>query len=96
MVIFCICGHSCKSVNQAIKVDSYPLPKVEDLFFVLAGGKYFCKLDISQAYLKSLLDEPSKQYVTVNTYQGLVKYNRFPFGVSVLYGDFVVKCLSTP
>ena len=75
-----ICGDYRVTVNQAIKVDSYPLPRVEDLFSALAEGKYFSKLDISQAYLQLPLDEASKQYVTVNTHKGLFKYNRLPFG----------------
>ena len=39
-------------------------------------GKYFSKLNTSQAYLQLPLD---RQYVTVNTPKG---YNRLPFGVS--------------
>ena len=77
-----ICGDYRVTVNQAIKVDSYPLPRVEDLFSALAGSKYFYKLDISQSYLQLPLDEASKQYVRVNTHKGLFKYNRLPFGVS--------------
>jgi len=77
-----ICGDHHVTVNQAIKVDSYPLPRVEDLFAALAGGKYFTKLDMSQAYLQLQLDEDSKQFVTVNTHRGLFQYNRLPFGVS--------------
>ena len=41
-----ICGDYKLSVNQASKVDSYPLPKIDDLFASLAGGKTFSKLDI--------------------------------------------------
>ena len=55
---------------------------MEDLFAALAGGKYFTKLDMSQAYLQLQLDEDSKQFVTVNTHRGLFQYNRLPFGVS--------------
>ena len=69
-----ICGDYRVTVNQAIKVDSYPLPRVEELFSALAGGKYFTKLDMSQAYLQLQLDDTSKQYVTVNTHRGLFQY----------------------
>lgn len=48
----------------------------------LAGGQYFSKLDLSQAYLQLPLDEKSTEYVTVNTHKGLYRYNRLPFGVS--------------
>ena len=56
-----VCGDYRVTVNQAIKVDSCPLPRVEDLFSALAGGKYFTKLDMSQAYLQLQLDDTSKQ-----------------------------------
>ena len=54
---------------------------MEGLFSALAGGKYFSKLDISQAYLQLPLDQSSKQYVTIHTYRGLFQYSRLPFGV---------------
>jgi hypothetical protein len=77
-----ICGDYKITINQPCAVDSYPLPKVDDLLANLAGGQYFSKLDLSQAYLQLPLDEQSKEYVTVNTHRGLYRYNRLPFGVS--------------
>ena len=63
-------------------VEEYPLPTPEELFSTLAGGKVFSKLDLSQAYLQLPVDEESKQYLTINTHQGLYVYNHLPFGVS--------------
>ncbi len=51
------------TVNSASKLDRYPIPKIEDLFAKLAGGKLFSKLDMSQAYQQIPLEEDSKQYV---------------------------------
>ena len=79
---FRICGDYKVTVNQALSVDQYPLPKPEDLFATLAGGKVFTKLDLSQAYLQLQLDEKSIPYVTINTHQGLYSYTRLPFGVA--------------
>ena len=47
---FRICGDYKVTVNLALDVDQYPLPKPEDLFAMLAGGQKFSKLDLSQAY----------------------------------------------
>ena len=47
------------------------------------GGEKFSKLDLSSAYQQVLLDEESKQYVTINTHLGLFRYTRLPFGVSL-------------
>ena len=43
-------------VNQALKMDQYPLPKLEELFATLAGGQKFSKIDLSQAYQQLILD----------------------------------------
>ena len=83
-----ICGDFKKTVNQASKVDKYPIPKIEDLFTSLAGGKTFTTLDTSQAYQQLLLDEISKKLVVINTPKGLFQYNRLPFGISSAPGIF--------
>ena len=77
-----ICGDFKVTINRATKVDSYPLPKVEDLLASLGGGKTFTKLDLAHAYQQIPLEENSKQYVVINTHKGLYRYNRLPFGVS--------------
>ena len=66
---FRICGNYKVTINQALAVDQYSLPKPEDLFTSLTGGKVFTKLDLSQAYLQLQLDEESSTYVTINTHQ---------------------------
>ncbi len=71
------------TINQVTEIESYPLPRVEELFAAMSGGKQFTKLDLSQAYLQIELEEESKQFVTINTHQGLFQFiNRLPFGVS--------------
>ena len=54
---FQICGDYKVTINQALTVDQYPLPKPEDLFASLTGGKVFTKGHLSQAYLQLQLDE---------------------------------------
>ena len=83
-----ICGDFKVTVNQVSKLDKYPIPKIEDLFAKLAGGKTFTKFDMSQAYQQLLLDEESRKYVVINTHRGLFRYNRLPFGVSSAPGIF--------
>ena len=83
-----ICGDYKLTVNRASKLEQYPIPKVEDLFSTLAGGITFTKLDMSQAYQQLLLDDSSKEIVTINTHKGLFSYQRLPFGVSSAPGIF--------
>ena len=77
-----ICGDYKLTVNQAARVDKYPLPKAEELFASLAGGTKFSKLDLAHAYQQVCLDESSKHLTAINTHRGLFVYNRLPFGVS--------------
>ena len=78
----CICGDYKITVDRAAKVDSYPIPKTEDLFASLSQGKKFTKLNLAHVYQQILLDEDSKKYVAINTHKGLYQYSRLPFGVS--------------
>ena len=45
-----ICGDFRGTVNPVSKLDRYPIPKVEDLFANLSGGRTFTKIDLSQEY----------------------------------------------
>ena len=76
------CGDYKVTVNSVAQNEVYPLPQIEELLITVAGGKIFSKLDLSHAYLQLQLDEASQEYVTINTYRGLYRYTRLPFGVS--------------
>ena len=77
-----ICGDYKLTVNQGSKLESYPVPRVENLFASLSGGRLFSKIDLSNAYQQMRLDDSSKAYTTINTQKGLLEYNRLPFGVA--------------
>ena len=90
-----VCGDFKQTVNPVSMLDKYPIPRIEDLFAKLAGGKTFTKIDLSQAYQQLPLDDQSKQYVVINTHRGLFRYTRLPFGISSAPGIFqhVMECL---
>ena len=52
-----ICGDYKVTINPSLLVDQYPLPRPNDLFACLTGGKLFTKLDLTAAYQQMLLDE---------------------------------------
>ena len=77
-----VCGDFKPTYNQAADIECYPLPRIEEIFANLKGGKYFSKLDLKNAYLQLPLAESAKEFVTINTHMGLYRYNRLPFGVA--------------
>ena len=77
-----ICGDYKVTVNPMIDLERYPLPTAESIFATLAGGKQFTKLDLAHSYNQPEPDDLSKEYLTINTHQGLYRPNRLSFGVS--------------
>ena len=67
-----ICGDYKVTINPVLAVDQYPLPKPEDLFTALSGGKQFTKLDLQHAYQQLRLEDSAKELVTINTHKGPV------------------------
>ena len=45
-----ICGDYRATVNQASKLECYPIPRIDELFASMAGGSSFTKLDLKHAY----------------------------------------------
>ncbi|XP_061094922.1 uncharacterized protein K02A2.6-like [Conger conger] len=70
--------------NQVEEVsnEQYPLPRIEDIFANLSGGRRFTKVDLAEAYLQMEMEEDSKVFLTINTLKGLYHYNRLVFGVA--------------
>ncbi|XP_071580257.1 uncharacterized protein [Temnothorax nylanderi] len=83
-----LCGNFKVTLNKVLKVDQFPLPRVEEVLDVLRGGRVFTKLDLSEAYQQLPLTERAKKLVVISTHLGLFQYNRLPFGVSTGPGSF--------
>ena len=70
-----VCGDYKVTVNRAAKVDKYPIPKIEDLFNSLSGGKRFSKIDLSHAYMQIELDEAQKSTLRLTPTRGCFDLN---------------------
>ena len=46
------------------------------------------KLDLGHAYEQMLVDENSREFLTINTHKGLFRYNHLPYGISSAPGIF--------
>lgn len=77
-----ICGDYKVTLNPAMKIEQYPLPKIADIFASFGGGQKFSKIDLTQAYLQMEVDEVSRNLLTINTHKGLFCFNRLPFGIA--------------
>ena len=67
-----ICGDYKTTVNSQLKIDQYPLPRIDDIFALLAGSQRFSKADLRQAYLQLELYDNSKSYLTINMQKKLI------------------------
>ncbi len=69
-----ICGDYKTTVNSVSLTESYPLPKIEELFTKLSGVQYFLKLDLSHALAPESLwsSIPTRNFC----------YNRLLFGIA--------------
>lgn len=51
-----ICGDYKVTLNPAMKIEQYPLPKIAKIFAFLGRGQLFRKIDLKQAYLQMEVD----------------------------------------
>ncbi len=80
-----ICGDYKVTVNPVANSDSYPLPRIDDLFAKLSGGTIFSKLDLAHAYQQIPLETEAKPFTTINTHKGLFQFNRLPFSAPSIF-----------
>ena len=77
-----ICGDYKVTINQAAKLEKYPIPRIDELFASLSGGRCSQSWTCRTPYLQVPLEEASQKYVTINTHRGLFVYTRLPFGIA--------------
>lgn len=59
------------TVNVCLDLTENPMPKPEDQFQEINGGKKFTKLDLKHAYNQIPLDEESQEIGVTTTHMGL-------------------------
>ena len=68
-----LCGDYKTTVKPASKLDSFHIPKVDDLFAEMADCVKFSKLDLKHVYQQMELEDNSKSILTLNTHKGLYR-----------------------
>ncbi|GFX67388.1 transposon Tf2-6 polyprotein [Trichonephila clavipes] len=66
-----ICGDYKMTINPGLKIEQYPLPRIEDIFAELSGREFFTKIDLSEAYLQMLVDFAGPTSIDDQYSQGL-------------------------
>ena len=72
------------TVNRYTNLDSYPIPKIEDLY---------TKLDLRFALLQVPLHKDSKKFLSINTPRGLYQFNLLRFGAKFAPGIYQ-RCMN--
>lgn len=62
-----LCADYKPTINKFLKDDNYPIPRIQDILAKMYGGKWFCTLDISEAYLHIAVDDESSFLQAIST-----------------------------
>lgn len=75
---FCV---DYRVLNQRMKADRFPLPKIQEIFDELIGGKVFTTLDLFSGYWQIRLSEACKEKTTFVCRFGTFQFEVMPFGL---------------
>ena len=82
--------------NRSVK-DAYALPKIEEIFDVLQGSKYFSTIDMKSGYRQVEVEESHKERTAFSVANlGFYEYVKMPFGLSnspATYQRLMEECL---
>jgi hypothetical protein len=68
------------TVNPAIKLDHYPIPRLEDIFTTLSDCQVFSVSDLAAAYQQISLHPSCRELLTINTHNWLLSISALALG----------------
>jgi len=68
-------------LNDVTVKDSYPLPRMDDLFDILRGTEWFSIIDMKSGFWQVEMHLDDKEKTALCTTGGLWQYNVMPFGL---------------
>ncbi|XP_060881762.1 uncharacterized protein K02A2.6-like [Metopolophium dirhodum] len=83
-----LCADYKTTVNKYLVDINHPLPRVEEVFVALQGGKTFSKLDFLNAYNQLELCESTQKLLAWSTSKGIYIVKRLPFGTKPACSKF--------
>ena len=76
---------TCNSVS---KMDSYPLPRIDETLESLSSAKWFSTCDMASGYWQVHMDPGSIEKTAFCTRKGLFEWVRMPFGLNTAVATF--------
>lgn len=76
------------AVNPQLTGAHYPIPRIDYIISQFRGSKFYCKLDLYQAYFHIEMDEESRKIQTVSTHKGTFLVNRLSMGIKTAPSEF--------
>ncbi|KAJ4455846.1 putative retrovirus-related Pol polyprotein [Paratrimastix pyriformis] len=75
-------------LNRLIRLDTFPLPAIQDLLAGFAGARFFAHFDLVHGYHQVPVDQASRQYLSFTCSEGTFSFCRMPFGIATAAGFF--------
>ena len=76
---FCI---DYRRLNSVTKLDSFPLPRIEDLLDQLGRSKYFSTIDLASGFWQIQMHPTAQEKTAFVTHVGLFEFRVMPFGLT--------------
>ena len=77
-----------RKLNEIARLCVYPLPRVNDIFTMMTGCKYFTTLDLAKGFWQIKIHPDSREKTAFNSVFGQYQFKRLPFGLSTAPGAF--------
>ena len=71
-----------RCLNESVRRETHPLPKIDNTLAQLAGATVFSKIDANSGFWQIPLDESSRELTTFITPFGRYHFSRLPFGIT--------------
>ncbi|GBM04785.1 Transposon Ty3-G Gag-Pol polyprotein [Araneus ventricosus] len=75
---FCV---DYRKLNEITKIDSYPLPRIDNILDALNGSQWFTTRDLKSGYWQVEIRPEDREKTALTTGQGLWQFKVMPFGL---------------